>query len=180
MNKKIFLKILLFTMVIMLISFIIFVLYNKKEPIDNLKSEDESSLVKEFNYDTSGDKSMFVIGEYNNYYSSILDKNMIKMGLTVNNDTDKSIDMGIYLINLVDSNKKEIGFCYTKAYKLYYEEDMFSSVVLAGTSKFGYLYCEDNNEDFRYLKITYATKGYVDEDGNYSYDTNDIFVEINN
>ena len=178
MNKKIFLKILLLVMIMILVLFIAFLISNKKQLTTETKIETE--LKEDYIYDDKGDESIFNVGKYNSYYSKFLEKNIIKMGLTVNNETDDPINMGIYLMKLVDNNKNNLGLCYTKGYNMYQEDDMFPSVVLAGTSKFGYLYCDVDNENFKYLKITYATKGYIDENDNYSYDTNDIFIELDN
>lgn len=163
-------------MLVLLIIYIIFLVTEKS----NKKTYNETETPKETTYITKGDVNMFEVGQFSNYVSPDENVNMVKMFFTVNNNDNNDIDMGTYLIHLADSEKNELGVCYTDGMNMYHAKDIFPSIVSANSSESGYIYCLDNGKTFEYLKITYATKGYIDENGKFAIDTNDIFVKIDN
>ena len=180
MHKNTTLKLFLILFIIILIAFVIFVAYEKKSDSKSTKTTNELS-DEEKKFTTTANEEMFTINSISDYISPIDNETkMKKILITFNNDTDNEINTGAYLFHLADVNKSELGLCYTRNLNLFYESDMLSLTSLPNSSITGYIYCIDNAQSFEFLKITYATKGYVDENGKFAVDTNDIFVKINN
>ena len=126
---------------------------------------------------TNFEKDMFIVNDVNEYTSIITKQKMKRIGFTINNNTDNDINMNMYMFHLTDKNKNELGLCYTSDSE--YETDSFPSLAASNTTTEAHIYCSiigDNPEV--YLKVTYATKGYKDENGKYSIDTNDVFLEL--
>lgn len=173
MKKNNILRISLIILIILLIGIIIFVVIESK---NNNKSVNEI-IDQEIPFKTSGEEDMFTVNSIEDYDADN-DEKMKKVSVTIKNDSDENIKTNVYLFHLADTDKNELGLCYTRNLKYFFQNDMLPLIADSNSETTGYIYCNTSDIDEKYLKITYATKGYIDENGKFSIDKKDIYVEI--
>ena len=100
MKNKIFLKILLIILILVLILFTIYVFKNKQK--------------KGGEFIPNNLEEMFSVNSITDI--TIDDKKYIKVGLTIDNETNTDIELSKYILELYNENKETISLCYSKAY----------------------------------------------------------------
>ena len=171
MQKKI-LKILLLIFSLILVVFVTFIIINKKANNNNNDNNNDTETNDIVLFNTEGSEKLFTIDSVNKINDN--NQDYIKIGITLNNNTDIDILMNKYLFKLVDksihddntiianndenddSNELVENVCYFNAYGNLTFDDMFAEIAKANEITKGYLYCLYNDLDYHYLKMSYV------------------------